>query len=95
MGNNKEEKITINGEVVEVLPDTKFQVELTNNQSRLCYLAGKMRMHYIKLTEGDWVTVEFSPYDLSIGRIIRRLDDAEAKRLGREKRDKYKQANEG
>lgn len=85
MGNTKEEKITINGEVVEVLPDTKFRVELTNNQSILCYLGGKMRVHYIKLTEGDWVTVEFSPYDLTIGRIVRRLDGPDAKRLSREK----------
>lgn len=87
MGNKtKEDKITINGEVVEVLPDTKFKVELENDQEILCYLAGKMRLHYIKLTEGDWATIELSPYDLTIGRIVRRLDERESKRLSREKR---------
>lgn len=90
----KEDKITINGEVVEVLPDTKFRVELENGQEILCYLAGKMRLHYIKLTEGDWATIELSPYDLTIGRIVRRLDERESKRLSREKRKKQEeQAN--
>lgn len=86
MGNlSKDDKITITGEVVEVLPDTKFKVELVNGQEILCYLGGKMRLHYIKLTEGDWVTVELSPYDLTIGRVVRRLDERESKRLSHEK----------
>lgn len=68
-----QEKINIEGEVSEVLPSTNFKVKLDNGEEILCYLAGKMRMNYIKLVEGDRVQVELSPYDLTRGRIIRRL----------------------
>lgn len=68
-----QEKINIEGEVSEVLPSTNFKVKLDNGEEILCYLAGKMRMNYIKLVEGDRVQAELSPYDLTRGRIIRRL----------------------
>lgn len=78
-------EIQFNGEVIEVKPNTTFDVELENGSIILARLAGKLRVHYIRITEGDWVTVEMSPYDLSKGRIVRRLDEYESKRLSREK----------
>lgn len=67
------EVILLQGKVVEALPNTLFRVELDNNDVVLAHLSGKMRLHYIKLVEGDRVVVEFSPYDLSRGRISKRL----------------------
>ncbi len=61
------------GTVVEALPDARFRVELKNGMKVLAYVSGKMRMHYIKIVPGDRVIVELSPYDLTKGRIIRRL----------------------
>ncbi len=55
--------------VSEVLPDTKFRVELPDGRQVLAYLAGKMRLHYIKVTIGDRVTMELSD-DGNIGRIV-------------------------
>lgn len=78
-------EIQFNGEVIEVKPNTTFDVELENGSIILARLAGKLRVHYIRITEGDWVTVEMSPYDLTKGRIVRRLDEYESKRLSREK----------
>jgi translation initiation factor IF-1 len=70
---SKQEKIKLEGEVVEALPSAVFRVQLDSSQEIIGYLAGKMRMHYIKLVPGDRVLVEMSPYDLTKGRIIRRL----------------------
>ena len=69
----KEEKIEVEGEVVEALPSTMFRVELDSGQSVLVKISGKMRKHYIRLLPGDRVKVELSPYDLSRGRITFRL----------------------
>jgi translation initiation factor IF-1 len=69
----KEEKKEIEGEVIEALPDTKFRVKLENGDEVLAYLAGKMRMHYIRVVPGDRVTVEMSSYDKERGKIIYRL----------------------
>ena len=69
---NKEEKIVKEGEVIEALPNTTFRVELEDGSKVLCHLAGKMRMHYIKVIPGDQVKVEFSPYDETRGRIVYR-----------------------
>ena len=69
----KEEKIEVEGEVVEALPSTMFRVELDSGQSVLAKISGKMRKHYIRLLPGDRVKVELSPYDLSRGRITFRL----------------------
>ena len=69
----KEEKIEVEGEVVEALPSTMFRIELDSGQSVLAKISGKMRKHYIRLLPGDRVKVELSPYDLSRGRITFRL----------------------
>lgn len=68
----KEEKIEVDGIVVEALPATQFRVELDNGHVVLAYLSGKMRRHYIRILRGDRVRVELSPYDLTRGRIIYR-----------------------
>lgn len=65
--------IVLKGKVVENLPATSFKVRLENGQDILCHLSGKMRMHRIRLTPGDEVQVELSPYDLTKGRITFRL----------------------
>jgi translation initiation factor IF-1 len=68
----KEESITVEGTVVEALPNAMFRVELENGHKVLAHVSGKMRMHFIKILPGDKVTVELSPYDLSRGRIVYR-----------------------
>jgi len=68
----KEEKIYMEGTVVEALPNTQFKVELDNGHEVLAYLSGKMRRYYIRVLLGDRVRVELSPYDLSRGRIVYR-----------------------
>ena len=69
----KEEPIKVEGVVKEVLPNAMFRVELTQNKHViLAHLAGKLRMHFIKILPGDKVTMEMSPYDLSKGRIVYR-----------------------
>ena len=66
-----DEKLKVEGVVIENLPDTKFKVKLQDEREVLAYLSGKMRMHYIKVTIGDKVTLELSP-DGARGRIIYR-----------------------
>jgi translation initiation factor IF-1 len=68
----KEEKIEVEGTVVEALPATQFRVELDNGHEVLAYLSGKMRKYYIRILLGDRVKVELSPYDLTRGRIVYR-----------------------
>jgi translation initiation factor IF-1 len=68
----KEEKIEVEGTVVEALPATQFRVELDNGHKVLAYLSGKMRKYYIRILRGDRVRVELSPYDLTRGRITYR-----------------------
>lgn len=68
----KEEKITLEAEVVEALPDAKFTVKLENGQELLAYVSGKMRKFFIRILPGDRVTIEMSPYDLTKGRITYR-----------------------
>jgi translation initiation factor IF-1 len=65
----KEEKIKVDGTVIEALPGTQFLVELENGHTVLAYLSGKMRRYYIRVLLGDRVTIEMSPYDLTRGRI--------------------------
>jgi translation initiation factor IF-1 len=69
--NNSGQKVE--GRVEEALPATTFRVRLDNDQEILAHLSGKMRMHHIRILPGDRVLIEFSPYDTSRGRIIRRL----------------------
>jgi len=65
----KEEKITVEGTIIEALPNTMFKVKLDNGHEVLGYLSGKMRRHYIRILLGDRVKLELSPYDLNKGRI--------------------------
>lgn len=65
----KEDHIEMQGEVVECLPNATFRVKLENGHVVLGTISGKMRMHYIRILQGDRVTVELTPYDLSRGRI--------------------------
>lgn len=67
---SKEDVIEFEGEVVEVLPNTKYLVKLSNGHTITSYISGKLRIHNIRILEGDKVKVEMSPYDLSKGRII-------------------------
>ncbi len=68
----KEEKIVVEGLVVEALPATQFKVKLETGHVVLAYLSGKMRKYYIRILLGDRVRVELSPYDLTRGRIVYR-----------------------
>ena len=73
MAKNKDDVIKVMGEVVDVLPQTKFRVKLDDvDNIIIAYLAGKMRQFKIKVLLGDRVEVEMSPYDLTKGRIIHR-----------------------
>ena len=63
----------IQGRVEEALPGTTFRVSLDGGKTILAYIAGKMRLHYIKILPGDRVIVEMTPYDDARGRIVRRL----------------------
>ena len=66
----KEEKIEVEGSIVEALPNAMFRVEIPPGRIVLAHISGKMRMHYIKILPGDKVKLELSPYDLTRGRII-------------------------
>ena len=68
----KEEKLEVEGTVVETLPNTMFRVELDSGHEVLAYLSGKMRKYYIRVLLGDRVRLELSLYDLTRGRITYR-----------------------
>jgi translation initiation factor IF-1 len=68
----KDDVIRIDGTVVKVLPATMYRVKLENGHEILAHISGKMRKHFIRITSGDKVTVEISPYDLTKGRITYR-----------------------
>jgi translation initiation factor IF-1 len=68
----KDDVIEIDGIVNQALPNATFRVELENKHVILCHIAGKMRMHYIRILPGDKVKVELTPYSLDKGRIIYR-----------------------
>ena len=70
----KKEAIEVEGKVVEALPNAVFWVELPNGHRVLAHISGKIRLHYIKILPGDKVLIELSPYDLTRGRIIYRLE---------------------
>ena len=65
----KDDVIEFDGEVVEVLPNAVFKVKLPNGHIVMAHLSGKLRMNYIRILQGDHVTVEVSVYDLTKGRI--------------------------
>lgn len=66
----KEELITMEGSIDEILPDGRFGVVLDNEHRLICYTAGKMRRYRIRSVVGDRVHVEMTPYDLTKGRIV-------------------------
>ena len=66
---SKNDKIEVEGTVVEPLPNAMFRVELDNKHQILAHISGRMRKFFIKILPGDKVTVELSPYDLTRGRI--------------------------
>ena len=70
---SKNNAIETRGTVVESLGSDRFMVELTNGAVITAYPCGKIRVNHIRLLVGDKVRVELSPYDLSNGRITRRL----------------------
>jgi translation initiation factor IF-1 len=65
----REEKIEVEGKVVEVLKGSDYLVELQNGFTVKAYVSGKMRVNMIRILPGDTVTIELSPYDLTRGRI--------------------------
>ncbi len=68
-----EETLTLEGKIVDTLPNAMFRVELENGHTVLAYLSGKMRKYYIRVLLGDKVKVEMSPYDLTRGRVTYRF----------------------
>ncbi len=75
---SKEDFIIQVGTVAESLPNATFRVEIEGQSELiLCHLSGKMRKYFIKVLPGDRVTLEMSPYDLTKGRIVRRLKPGE------------------
>ena len=67
-----DDAIEVMGTVLKVLPATMYVVRLQNGHEVLAHISGKMRKHFIRITAGDQVTVEISPYDLAKGRITYR-----------------------
>ncbi|HHY97011.1 translation initiation factor IF-1 [Acholeplasma equifetale] len=68
----REDLIEVEAKVVEILPNTKFKVELDNGHIVIAHVSGKIRINNIRILPGDKVTVELSPYDLTRGRITYR-----------------------
>ena len=70
---SKQDVITVEGEVLEALGNALFRVQLINGLVITAHVAGKIRMNYIRILPGDKVKVEMSPYDLTKGRISKRM----------------------
>jgi len=70
---SKEDIIQVEGNIVEVLPNQMFKVQLDNEHVITCYTGGKMRQFRIRLVQGDRVRLEMTPYDLEKGRITYRI----------------------
>ena len=71
----KEDLLELDGTVLERLPDSRFRVRLDNGHETLAYSSGRLKKHRIRILEGDRVTMEMTPYDLSKGRICSREKD--------------------
>lgn len=69
----KKDVIEVEGTVVEALPNAMFRVELDTGHRVLAHISGKIRLNFIRILPGDRVKLELSPYDLTRGRIVRRL----------------------
>jgi translation initiation factor IF-1 len=83
----KDDKLEVEGTVVEALPNTQFLVEMDNGHRILAYLSGKMRKYYIRILLGDRVKVEMSVYDPKRGRITYRDKDNARRGDGEEDAD--------
>jgi translation initiation factor IF-1 len=70
---SSDEHIELEGTIATVLPGTLFRVRLDNEHEVLAHISGKMRKNFVRLTVGDRVRIEMSPYDLSKARISYRL----------------------
>jgi translation initiation factor IF-1 len=68
----REDAVVVEGIVVDSLPNARFKVKMENGHEILAHISGKMRKHFIRILNGDKVTVELSPYDLTRGRITYR-----------------------
>jgi translation initiation factor IF-1 len=68
----KDDVIEVEGKVLEVIPGGSFKVELQNGHTIVAHVSGKIRMNYIRISPGDNVMIELSPYDLTRGRITYR-----------------------
>jgi translation initiation factor IF-1 len=68
----KDDTIELSGRVIEVLPNTMFRIQLETKQIVIGHISGRMRKNGIKILLGDRVLIEFSPYDLTRGRVVRR-----------------------
>lgn len=68
----KEDKIYVDGVIIDILPSDKFKIKIENGATVVGYISGRIRLNKIRLIEGDKVELELSPYDLSTGRIIYR-----------------------
>lgn len=68
----KEDQIEMEGVVVDTLPNTMFRVQLDNGHLITAHISGRMRKNYIRISKGDRVTIQVTPYDLSKGRITYR-----------------------
>lgn len=69
------EKIPKQGQVVDSLPNTEYRILLENDQEVIGHLSGSMKQNNINVMTGDDVIIELSPYDLSRGIIVKRIDD--------------------
>jgi translation initiation factor IF-1 len=82
----KEEMLEFEGAVVEVLPDGRVRVQMDNGHAIVAYTAGRMKRNRIRMTAGDRVTVEMTPYDLNKGRVVFRHKTGAAVRSGQPQR---------
>ena len=82
----KEELLEMQGVVMDVMPDSRFQVKLDNGHAIVAYTSGKMKKHHIRILQGDKVSLELSPYDLTKGRITFRHIDGRASSPGPRRR---------
>ncbi len=71
----KEELIEFDGTVMEVLPDSRFRVQLDNGHETMAYVSGRVKKNRIRIIAGDRVQLEMTPYDLTKSRIVFRHKD--------------------
>lgn len=86
----KEDLISLEGTVFEVLPDGRFRVRLDSGHEVMAYTSGRMKKAHIRVLAGDHVTVEMTPYDLSKGRITFRHKAEPAAAPGPERRPQFR-----